>query len=64
MRTSTLPLIAGGTDDLAYALSHDLRARLRAAGGFLELARGEPGSDGQVGYFLDRAASAAALPTG
>lgn len=49
------------TDGVAYALSHDLRARLRAASGFLELARVELAEDADAAYFLDRAAGAAAL---
>lgn len=49
------------TEGMAYALSHDLRARLRAAGGFLELARSEVADDADLAYFLDRAAGAAAL---
>lgn len=48
-------------DGLAYALSHDLRARLRAASGFLELARADLDGGDEAGYFLERASVAAAL---
>lgn len=49
------------TEGLAYALSHDLRARLRAAGGFLELARVDQQESVEAAYFLDRAATAVGL---
>ena len=53
------------TDDrtaaVAYGLSHDLRARLRAAGGFLELARADLEDGTETAHFLDRAATAASL---
>jgi len=48
-------------DGMAYALSHDVRARLRAASGFLELARVELEDGTDIAHFLDRAASAARL---
>lgn len=47
------------SDGLAYALSHDVRARLRAAGGFLELARADLQDGADAAHFLDRAAAAA-----
>jgi signal transduction histidine kinase len=52
---------ADHTEGLAYALSHDLRARLRAASGFLELARVDLHESADAAYFLDRAAAATGL---
>ncbi len=54
------------TDRLSYALSHDLRARLRATRGFVELARSElthvePTGGAAAASLLERAGSAADL---
>lgn len=60
-RTRTSRTETDRADEMAYALSHDLRARLRAAGGFLELARIDLHETADAVYFLDRASAAAAL---
>ncbi|MDH4279190.1 MAG: HAMP domain-containing histidine kinase [Acidimicrobiia bacterium] len=60
-RTGTDRTGTDRTEGLAYALSHDLRARLRAAGGFLELARVDLHESADAAYFLDRAAAAVGL---
>ncbi len=60
-RSQTSSTETDRSDGLAYALSHDLRARLRAASGFLELARVDLNESADAAYFLDRAAAAAEL---
>lgn len=59
--SQTSPPDTDRSDGLAYALSHDLRARLRAASGFLELARMDMHEPDDAARFLDRAAAAAHL---
>lgn len=62
MTTSrTSPADTDRSAELAYAMSHDLRARLRAASGFLELARVDLHESVEAAYFLGRAAAAAEL---
>ncbi len=55
------PVTETSIEALAYGLSHDIRARLRGAGGFLELARLELADGADVTYFLDRAAASVDL---
>lgn len=59
--TSTAVTAPARPDAMAYALSHDVRARLRAASGFVELARVDLDDGTDTAYFLDRAAAAAGL---
>lgn len=59
--TGTSLVVGDPAAAVAYGLSHDLRARLRATSGFLELARADLDDDSETAYLLQRAAAAAGL---